>query len=574
MTLRTHGMTMTGRMVLGAAIAAALNGFGSGSVFAAGDDQAQIDALKQENALLQRLLAELAKRQAASEAKIDALARGASPAAGSASAPAAVAADMPATPAQPGDKAHGFFELKDGKGVTFYVPHGELSLYANLDVSVDEVAKNVGSTPVNYAASPPVGNWGWMPDISTNLAYLGARGFQTLGPDTSFKFIYQFEAGIDIAATPGLKETNSSESNTVNGALFSRNSFLGFASPQFGAVKVGKTDAPYKQSTISLNPFLGELGDNGAIMGNTGGDSRVEFGTRLDHSIWYESPNVNGFALNLLFSPGQNRDDDSGDLAAGESDCTGGNIPESGADLPALCNDGAWNNAFSGSLTYTAGPLYVVAASELHQHVNRQSDISGAYGTGAVLPTPYSQKLYNQDVANEWAAKLGIQYVTATKTTLGAIIEYMQRDEAQDLQFQNERTRYGAWLVAGQALTAADSIYFGWAHAFHTPGDPGQHNDATIPTPDGLSSYATNQNKADLFTIALKHRVTDDLLLYTDWAMLDNGPSAHYALGAGGRGVVTDCHDASDAPGGADSNPHCYTGQTIMGISAGVKYSF
>ncbi len=30
---------------------------------------------------------------------------------------------------------------------------------------------------------------------------------------------------------------------------------MGFASPQFGALKVGKTDAPYKQSTISLNPF-------------------------------------------------------------------------------------------------------------------------------------------------------------------------------------------------------------------------------------------------------------------------------------------------------------------------------
>jgi len=25
-------------------------------------------------------------------------------------------------------------------------------------------------------------------------------------------------------------------------------------------------------------------------MGNTGGDNRVEFGTRLDHSVWYESP--------------------------------------------------------------------------------------------------------------------------------------------------------------------------------------------------------------------------------------------------------------------------------------------
>ncbi len=49
-------------------------------------------------------------------------------------------------------------------------------------------------------------------------------------------------------------------------------------------------------------------------------------------------------------------------------------------------------------------------------------------------------------------------------------------------------------------------------------------------------------------------------MLYGDTAFIDNGPAAHYALGAGGRGVVTDCHDASDAVGGADSDPHCYTG--------------
>lgn len=532
----------------------------SGPVAADDKEQEQIlqlqTELKQSQAEMQSALAQIQ----AIEQKLDALAK----------------VQTPASPMAPHLDAagHYFFELKDGPGLSFYVPHGELSLYGNLDVSVDYVAKNVGSTPANYTASPPVGNWGWMPDISTNLAYLGVRGLQTLGADTSFNFIYQFEAGFDVSATPGLKETNSAQSNTVNGTLFNRNTFVGFISPLYGAVKIGKTDAPYKQSTAVLNPFVGELGDNGAIMGNTGGDSRVEFATRLDHAIWYESPTIHGFALNLLFSPGQNRDDGSGDIAAGESDCTGGNIPESGGDLPVLCNDGAWGNAFSGSLSYKAGSLYLTAASELHQKVNRQSDISGAYGTAATLPTAYSQSLYEQDIANEWAAKFAARYVFPTGTTLGAILEYMRREIPGDLQFQNERTRYGSWLVASQALSAADAVYVGWAHAFRTPGDPGQHNDATIPTPDGLSAYATNQNESDLITLALKHQVTDDLSLYVDWAMLDNGPSAHYALGAGGRGVITDCHDASDAPGGADSNPHCYTGQTIMGVSAGLKYTF
>jgi len=56
-----------------------------------------------------------------------------------------------------------------------------------------------------------------------------------------------------------------------------------------------------------------------------------------------------------------------------------------------------------------------------------------------------------------------------------------------------------------------------------------------------------------------------------------NGPSAHYDLGAGGRGVTTDCHDANAAPsssGGILSNPHCFTGTTIMGVSTGAKWTF
>ena len=65
-------------------------------------------------------------------------------------------------------------------------------------------------------------------------------------------------------------------------------------------------------------------------MGNTGGDNRVEFGGRLDHSIWYESPTIGGFQLNALFAPGQNRATDSDNIAAGEADCTGGNDPTSG----------------------------------------------------------------------------------------------------------------------------------------------------------------------------------------------------------------------------------------------------
>ena len=104
--------------------------------------------------------------------------------------------------------------------------------------------------------STPVGNFGWMPDISTNISYLGVRGFQRL-PMHDFNFVYQFEAGIDISVTPGDRQDNSKLANGVNGALFSRNSYIGLASGQWGAIKIGKTDAPYKNSTAAFNPFVG-----------------------------------------------------------------------------------------------------------------------------------------------------------------------------------------------------------------------------------------------------------------------------------------------------------------------------
>ncbi len=67
-------------------------------------------------------------------------------------------------------------------------------------------------------------------------------------------------------------------------------SFVGSAHKGWGAFKAGTTYAPYKKAVDRLTPFAGLLGDMHVMTGNTGGDNRVEFGTRLEHSLWYESP--------------------------------------------------------------------------------------------------------------------------------------------------------------------------------------------------------------------------------------------------------------------------------------------
>jgi predicted porin len=138
-------------------------------------------------------------------------------------------------------------------------------------------------------------------------------------------------------------------------------------------------------------------------MGNTGGDNRVEFGTRLDHAIWYESPTFHGWSFNALVSPGQNRGYENSVQAAGESSCTGGDVPGSGG-TPLACNDGSYGSAYSANIAYTNGPLYFTTAYELHQGVNRSNDVTAS---PAALTSPDGTD--PNDIGNEWAFKVGAQ---------------------------------------------------------------------------------------------------------------------------------------------------------------------
>lgn len=537
----------------------------------AGDDnadvKAQLEALKQQAAALTQQIQQL-------QQKIDQQPATAQQTVTHATEQQTAAhATAVSSPGQAPSTNRGFLEHKPGDRLTFYTPGGEFTMYGNLDLSFDVITKGLDGKTANGA--PPVGNMGWMPDVSTNISYFGVRGFQNV-KGMPFDFIYQLETQLDIAATSGTSETNSNQSNVVKGALTSRNSFLGIASPRWGALMLGKTDAPYKNSTARLNPFFGMIGDYQVVMANTGGDNRVEFGTRLDHSIWYESPNWSGFVIDALVSPGQNRADNNDNIAAGESDCTGGNIPGSGGITPLTCSDGSFGTATSASLSYTKGRLYVTGAYERHENVNRSSDITAIYASG----NAYSQVLEAQDVSPEDAGKIAAIYTLPSKTTFGGIFETLHRYVPSDLQFQNERQRLGTWFVASQQLSRNRSLHFGWAHAFRTPGDPGQHNDSNAVPPGGdpatdAVAGANANNSANMFTVAFKNQLSKNLMVYFDWALTANGPAAHYDLGAGGRAVTTDCHDAFDATGGlVGSNPHCWTGGQLMGVSAGVNYKF
>jgi predicted porin len=480
--------------------------------------------------------------------------------------------------------------------------------YGTLDVSFDDTTKGInGLTAYSYSLANPanpnsgyvnngpkgtqqVGRLGYMPAMSTNKSQIGYRFTHPID-DTKVDFIVQVETALALTASPGLKTSSTQQSNVVNGAIGLGDTFVGLQNKGWGKLKFGTTYSPYKKSTDRMNPFSGMLGDYSVVMGNSGGDNRVEFGTRLDHSLWYESPKfANMFSFDVLWSPGANRTFDNVIQSAGSPDCSGGNMPGSG-NLLLNCDDGGFGDAYSADLKFETGGFYATIAYEMHRAVNRNSDGIGAnnptYGylvsTGSSPLIDYNtfntlvaefpgyasvaSPPYLTDIADESAFKVGAQYAFPFGLTASAIWEELRRNLPQDLQFQNERQRNGTWLALTQDLGSKDNVSAGWAHAGRTPGDPGgQHNYNPLSTDD----------TADMFTLAWKHKFDKQFYWYVDSALTVNHGNAHYDIGAGGRGLTTDCHDGTNTiiADGSSAGPTTWGGCRIMGFSTGMDYRF
>ena len=192
--------------------------------------------------------------------------------------------------------------------------------------------------------------------------------------------------------------------------------------------------------------------------------------------------------------------------------------------------------------------------------------IVAEYGANFVNANGFTPP-YLTDIANETAFKVSAQYKFDFGLSVSGIYETMHRSLPAELQFQNERQRNGLWFALSEDFSPVDTVSIGWARAGKTPGDPaGQHN----------FNPAALDDSAEMYTIAWKHRFDKYVYWYLDAAETVNHGNAHYDLGAGGRGLTTDCEDGTNtivndySNGGNTTWGCCHE----IGVSMGLNYKF
>src|SRR6266851_5131924 len=436
-----------------------------------------------------------------------------------------------------------------------------VTLYGSIDVSGD-------------IFNPSVFDQGTKFGIASNISSFGVRVRHNLAPYgwDGMAVVAQLESQVDIAAAPHERA-----------AFGTRDSFLGVEGP-WGAVKAGKSDTPYKKSTAAMDPFSRTLGDYNSIMGNTGGDNRAEFDWRMNHAVWYESPIFNGFQFSALLSPGQNEAKDNSDYAYGDIfQCNGASARGSGSNFPGTggaaagniggngCTDGSFGNAYSAAATYKNGPFSAIAAFELHEQVNRRGDDNTQFNASNFAPGPVTLadgSVVMTGVHNEWAAKVGGGYRFNDglgDLQLNAYYEWIRRQVTPAEQPFNERSRDAVFASATQRI-GMWALSASYAHAFKSPGNPAMLsvNDPVLAPAATLQANLFS-NDASQYAIGARYYFSDWASWYIVGSQINQGPGAHYCLGASGHGYQVCSRDQfNNTIGGA----------TIRAATTGMTFNF
>ena len=211
------------------------------------------------------------------------------------------------------------------------VAAADTTLYGRFNVSLDHVDNDANSST----------------QLANNSSRLGVRGSEDLGG--GLRAVFQIEASLG-------EGQQDKAFDSVATSLTNRNTYVGLAG-NFGEVRVGRHDSPYKISTLRLNMLADSLIDIHNIMGSAPGATNALFG-REDNVILYMSPSFDGFQAMVSYTTDATND-------------------RPGTDA----ND---RDRYSLAGTFSNGPIFVTAAYEKHNNVAGSNEaeawkIGGSY---------------------------------------------------------------------------------------------------------------------------------------------------------------------------------------------------
>jgi len=309
--------------------------------------------------------------------------------------------------------------------------------------------------------------------VSSNNSFLGFKGTEDLGNGLSA--IWQFEQSIAID-----KQNINNNAGDTNPDLTSnqsrRQTFVGLASKQWGAVTMGIHDTPLKTSIGPLDVFgQHTLADYRSIIGAVGGSVRAQ------NSVMYTSPNFSGFTGKVLWA------------AMNEA----GNNTTAGS----VTNPTFW----STSGTYSNGPIYGALAYERTKGAGISAGVFGSVGTSpdASLKTTRAGFGYNFG-----AAKVGVAY---------------ERSDANNTVQQYKRN---AWYLSGAYTMGSNVLKAAYAKA-------GDMNCS------GTGCGSSSDTGAQQYSLGLSHNFSKRTEMYALYTKVKNDSNTSvYALGGGATGIA------------------------------------
>jgi predicted porin len=196
-----------------------------------------------------------------------------------------------------------------------------VTLYGRVYLTLESVEAK-GSAPVSRRSR-----------MQDQASLLGVRGTEDLGG--GLKAFFQLETAFAPDQAPG-----------TNGGFAGRNSGVGLQGG-WGSFLMGRWDMPFKTTTIAIDPY-GDLTIGGITTAN---NDQANFDRRDPNVVQYWSPNFGGLAFRVAAQTNETKTADRNPRNLG------------------------------ASLTFTRGPVYLVAAFEQH----RDTPVGGAEEEGVAL---------------------------------------------------------------------------------------------------------------------------------------------------------------------------------------------